>query len=310
MAAEVVVVDHSEDEAEVEALRAVKAERLIAQPNRGYAAGVNRGVAAARGEVLIVANPDVELREGALEPLLAALGEYAVVSPQLWLGPLRYPPTEPHRPTAELARLVVARWPRFRKPLVVREFRRAISVWSSTRPVRQLFLSGALLAFRSDTFQGLGPWDEDYFLYYEETDWLLRAHRRGFACALVPTAHAEHGWGASANPSQHGRTVLLSRRRYYRKNFPFWGYLVSSCPVPAPCFPRKTVPKSLPVPGKVWWFVSPVPVGVPAFGIEAGSEFPQREIRNALSPERHPRTWLVGAMTKQGRLEGLWRWDV
>ena len=64
--AEVVVVEQSEAREEAEAARAAGADQVLERPNRGYAAGLNAGVAAATGEVLLLANPDVELEPGCL----------------------------------------------------------------------------------------------------------------------------------------------------------------------------------------------------------------------------------------------------
>src|SRR6185503_1996986 len=44
---EVIVVDHSEDEAEAQRLAVTMPDQLLQRPNRGYAAGINAGMQAA-----------------------------------------------------------------------------------------------------------------------------------------------------------------------------------------------------------------------------------------------------------------------
>lgn len=306
---EVVVVDHSEDPEEVQALRAAAPDTLIVQTNKGYAAGVNRGIGEAQGDILLVGNPDVELEAGALEALLAGLETYPIVGPQFKLGSLLFPPMEPQLPGAELLRWLANISLRLRRKAMFQESLRAVRVWEASEPVRMPFLRGALLAFHRETFTRLGPWEEDYFLYFEETDWLLRATRRGLACALVPAARAQHRWGASAVPSAHAAFMVSSRRLYYRRNFGCYGRLVASLPLLCAEFPPEPVPDSLGPQEEVWWLVSPNPHGIPAFGVKGSGVFPESIAGQSFSFDRHPRTFLVAALKADGELEGPWRWD-
>lgn len=307
--AEVVIVDHSQDLQEVRALQGMQPDFLVAEANRGYAAGVNTGVARATGDIVLVSNPDAQLENGALGALLVGLERHAIVGPQFLIGNLMFPPMEPQLPRAELMRLLAGRSLGLRKRLLASEARRAISVWEARETVPLLFLGGALLAFRRETFFELGPWDEGYFLYFEETDWLLRASRQGFSCALVPTARARHQWGMSATPSAHAHYMLASRRRYYRKNFGCLGSLVAALPLPKTAFPANTVPARVNTREPLWWLVSPSPLGVPAFGLKGTTAFPEAAVGASLVFDRHPQTLLVAASASDGTLYGPWRWD-
>ncbi|MEN8165455.1 MAG: glycosyltransferase, partial [Acidobacteriota bacterium] len=72
---EIVIVDHSEDEQEFALLKRLRADRVIAQANGGYGAGLNRGVRESHGDMLLLANPDVLLRSGTTAALVDALSE-------------------------------------------------------------------------------------------------------------------------------------------------------------------------------------------------------------------------------------------
>lgn len=309
MEGEVVIVDHSEAHSEVEALKTVAPDRLIVQANRGYAAGVNTGVRHATGEILLVSNPDVALEAGALKELLQALEEYHIVGPQLVLGSLFFPPVEVQTPGAELGRYLASYSSRFRKRWIKKEALRSIHLWEAQKPVPVKFLVGAFLAFRRQTFGQLGPWDEGYFLYFEETDWFVRASSQGVSCALVPTARAYHQWGASAKPAENAQHMLASRLRYYKKNFPLLGRFLTALPLPAVAFPSEAVPSHLALGSPLWWLISPCPLGVPPFGLKAAEAFPEASIRAAFSFDSHPRTFTVAALDQGGRLYGPWRWD-
>jgi GT2 family glycosyltransferase len=71
----------------------------------------------------------------------------------------------------------------------------------------------------------LGPMDEDYFLYFEETDWQLRAARAGLEVWYVPEARFFHLEGALTGQGSAARDEsavpdywFRSRRRYFEKN--------------------------------------------------------------------------------------------
>ena len=84
------------------------------------------------------------------------------------------------------------------------------------------WVSGASMMIRGEVFDRIGPLDEDYFLYYEETDFCLRATRAGFAVWYVPDSCVVHLEGASTGIARPGKSLpaywFASRRRYFRKN--------------------------------------------------------------------------------------------
>ena len=224
MAAEVVVVEQSESREEADAARAAGADLVLERPNRGYAAGLNAGVAAATGEVLLLANPDVELEPGCLAALLAALDAGCdVVGPRLvWDAAGRLLPA-PGRPGRDHRGLAPAP---LRLPLLWRlgasaAFERCARLWTATGAAPVTCLRGPLLALRRDTWEAIGPLDEGYFLYWEETEWLWRAHRAGRRLALVGPARAVHRFGhATRTRPDRGAVEARSRRRFVERNYP------------------------------------------------------------------------------------------
>jgi len=160
-------------------------DRLLERPNLGYAAGLNAGAAEARGEVLLLANPDIRFFEGSLERLLAGLeAGFDVVGPQfVWdaEGSVFLPPAEDPAPISEIGRSLRRRWSWCWSKGLPREIEASWRVWAadSTLPVNSL--RGALLVLRAEALDRYGPLDEGYFLYYEETE-CASASRRGRWC--------------------------------------------------------------------------------------------------------------------------------
>jgi N-acetylglucosaminyl-diphospho-decaprenol L-rhamnosyltransferase len=87
------------------------------------------------------------------------------------------------------------------------------------------WVSGASLMVKRQVFEAIGLMDEDYFLYYEETDFILNAKRAGWQCWYVPQSRVFHVAGASTGmvdrppePRRLPRYWFESRRRYFIKN--------------------------------------------------------------------------------------------
>jgi GT2 family glycosyltransferase len=104
---------------------------------------------------------------------------------------------------------------------------RILERWVVAPPVRQEahpadWVSGASMLVRGEVFQSIGLLDEDYFLYFEETDYCLRARRSGWECWYVPTSRVVHLVGQSTGITAKERRIprywLESRWRYFHKN--------------------------------------------------------------------------------------------
>jgi GT2 family glycosyltransferase len=79
-----------------------------------------------------------------------------------------------------------------------------------------------VLAFRRELLKEVGECDQDYFMFYEDTDFCMRVRRAGYTIMYVPSAVSWHGVGRK-------RWVQSPRRYYYMrrgqirfivKNFP------------------------------------------------------------------------------------------
>lgn len=83
------------------------------------------------------------------------------------------------------------------------------------------WVSGASLLVRTDVFRRVGLLDETYFMYYEETDFCLRAARAGWECWYVPGSRVVHLQGQSTGGPAGKRVpgyFFDSRRWYFVKN--------------------------------------------------------------------------------------------
>jgi GT2 family glycosyltransferase len=87
---------------------------------------------------------------------------------------------------------------------------------------------GASMFVSKDFLTAVGLLAEDYFLYYEEPDWSIRAYRKGYAIAIFNNIPVFHKEGASAGSSVDGRQrselsdyyIIKNRFTIVRKFFP------------------------------------------------------------------------------------------
>jgi len=91
--------------------------------------------------------------------------------------------------------------------------------------VKTDWVSGASMMIRQSVFEKIGLFDESYFMYYEETDFCLKASRAGIECWYFPESVVVHHVGQSSGINAATMTKRMpnywfdSRRRYFLKNY-------------------------------------------------------------------------------------------
>jgi GT2 family glycosyltransferase len=93
------------------------------------------------------------------------------------------------------------------------------------RPVP--WILGAAIAFRRETFEMLGGFDEDFFMYFEEVDLCYRLFSQGRQIHFVPEAEIIHVGGASTEQTRAWSYIqfFTSLAQFYRKHYS-WQRLV------------------------------------------------------------------------------------
>lgn len=93
-------------------------------------------------------------------------------------------------------------------------------------PVPVDWVVGASMIIRKEVFDDVGLLDESYFLYFDEVDFCLRAHRAGWKAYHVPSSVVVHLEGAATDimhrrskPSRFPTYWFDSRRRFFVKNY-------------------------------------------------------------------------------------------
>lgn len=216
----VIVVDNASTDATLDVVAQVApaAELVRRSTNGGYAAGVNAGLTAAPDCDVLVLNPDVRLAPGSVRALQAALAEpgTGIAVPQLVDADGNGPPSLRRRPTvwralgeAVLGGNRAGRIPALGELVVdAGSYRRAGPVdWAT----------GAAWLVARDCVNAVGELDERYFLYSEETEYMLRAGDAGFSVQYTPDAQATHLGGEQAALPWLWALSVTNRVRLHRE---------------------------------------------------------------------------------------------
>lgn len=232
----VVVVDNASGDNSVNEIQAAIVENhweswvsvIASERNGGYSFGNNLAIRrAVQSEsppaFFFVLNPDTLVQKGTVKTLVNFMQEnpnVGIVGPSL----------EDRGGNA----ISIA----FRFPSMISEFESALqlgfvskclSKWVVAKRMgnqaKQVdWVPGGAMLIRREVFESVGLMDEDYFLFYEETDLCLQAKRMGWPCWYVPKARVVDFHGQSRKKTTAGKADrkpqywFESRRHYFVKN--------------------------------------------------------------------------------------------
>lgn len=189
----------------------LKVEVLTSPSNTGFACGNNLGIREAiknQADYVLLLNDDTIVSSDFLD-ILVAEGEKDPLSGMLGPEVLYYGDRE-------------------RIAFAGAEFDQAAGIFSFPRsgefsaapgasvPVESDYITGCALLVKKNLIDKIGLLDERFFLYWEDSDWGLRAKKAGFRCLVVPAAKIWHKVSASAG----GNDSPL--KAYYKT----WGHLL------------------------------------------------------------------------------------
>ncbi|WP_369926940.1 glycosyltransferase family 2 protein [Xanthomonas sp. NCPPB 2632] len=206
---EVVVVDNGSADGVPESLDRAYArdERVRVVYNRanlGFGAAVNRGALHARGERLLVLNPDCLVQPDTLARMIAYMDVHTGIVGAVVCDSEGHPDPASRR----------------RDPLLARALRTKLGRGGDggidiRGPMPQgaeevEIVSGAILLIPRNVFERVGGFDETFFLHCEDMDLCRRVRDGGYRVLLAGDVQVLHGKGGS---SRH-RPVFVSRHKH------------------------------------------------------------------------------------------------
>lgn len=215
-----ILVDNASDDNTLDIVaRVAPSATVVARPdNGGFATGVNAGIATAPGHDVLVLNADIRLRPGAVRALRSTL---ATPGTGIAVPLLTEPGGSPHRslrrtPTA-LRALGEALLGGNRAGHVPAFGELVLDADAYGAPGVADWATGAAWLISHDCIERIGVLDERYFLYSEETEYMLRAGDAGFATRFEPTAVAVHQGGEQSTSAPLYALAASNRVRLRRE---------------------------------------------------------------------------------------------
>lgn len=223
------VVDNASVDGSAEMIRTIyPAVHLIASAeNLGFAGGTNAALcdmlaSDSPPRFVLLLNPDTLVYPGSLAAMLDVLeqSDADVAGANLTYGDGSFQHGAFHFPTLWMAFFDF--WPlHYRLIESQLNGRYPRHLYEGDQPFVIDHPLGAAFMTRTHVLEEIGLLDEGYFMYCEEIDWSMRAHRAGYKIVCVPTAHITHLGGQSASQFRDKMFVALwkSRFRLFEKHY-------------------------------------------------------------------------------------------
>lgn len=187
---EVLLVDNGDGSTAALVADAFPDVQIVAsRGNIGFAVGNNLLAKSARAPFLLLANPDLEMRAGAIDALLDGAARYPEAA--AWGGV-----TLDRSGRPDIGNSVhVPSLKEMASRLLGRSITRVASDADYTSDERVEALSGGFVMFVRTAWDRAGGLDERYFLYCEEVDLFYRLARMGYEFWRIGAARAFHDAG-------------------------------------------------------------------------------------------------------------------
>jgi GT2 family glycosyltransferase len=218
---EIVVSDNASVDGSIDVARELFPEVTIvaSDENRGYSAGINAGVRAARpSDAILVLNDDIRLEPEALSRLYAALGDPAtgIAVPKLVDGSGQLLKSLRREPSvSRVLGEAVLGGERAGLYSPLGEVIEDEGAYSESSDVT--WASGCAWLISRSCWDDTGEWDESFFLYAEDTEYALRARDFGHVMRFVPDAVAVHLVGPSHRDPRLWTMSVWNRYRLYKR---------------------------------------------------------------------------------------------
>jgi GT2 family glycosyltransferase len=176
----VFVVDNGSGDGTLRAAADFKEAVIIANgENLGYAKAANMGIRAGSGDAIAVMNADTKVTEGWLEPLLDCLFSHAKVA---LAGPKMVNRHNQLVSTGTDWNWKAPHFMELHRPGLLEEQRDC------------MVINGACFLMKRGLIPQLGLMDENYFFYFEETDYCFNAIHNGYRVVYCPQSLIYHAY--------------------------------------------------------------------------------------------------------------------
>lgn len=224
---EIIVVDNNSQDDSVSRIQREfpNIKVIVNKENRGFAYALNVGIKNSCGDIILSINSDTLIIDNAIEKSYNFLKDnlqYGILGIKLLNEDNSIQPSCRHLPDiwncfSEAFFLVNI----FPKSKIFGRY--YMSYFSYDETIEVEWIKGTYMMIRKEVFDKIGLFDDDYFLYSEETDFMLRAKRKGIKTVFYHDAYIYHFEGSSSrkNPERVYKMVHKTKLLLFKKNFTF-----------------------------------------------------------------------------------------
>jgi GT2 family glycosyltransferase len=217
---ETIVVDNDSIDACVDTAMAhpIRPKIIRMGRNAGYAAAINAAAATVRRDAdLLILNPDVRLFPGSVNLLVAQLrnASVGVAVPRILAEDGTTSLSLRREPSLMRAWAEAILGGTFAARIGVGEMIGDPAIYDQGGSIE--WATGAILAIAARARHAVGTWDESFFLYMEEVEYLRRVRDCGFSVIYVPQSKAVHIGGEYKENPRLSALLSANRIRYHRR---------------------------------------------------------------------------------------------
>ncbi|MDD5342653.1 MAG: glycosyltransferase family 2 protein [Patescibacteria group bacterium] len=230
---EVFVVDNASSDGTEEMVKGEfpEVKLIVNKENLGFAKANNQALSLARGDFLLVLNPDTEIINNAVEKTVKFMRQTStagVTGCRLLNPDKTSQPSVRGFPTLSAISLLMLKLHRVltNLPTFKKYFGKSID-YNKTQEVDQVM--GAFFMIRRELVRKIGIFDEKFFIWFEEVDYCYRAKLAGWRVYYFAGAEIIHHYGQSFNQLLNVRKQTWLNRsalRYFRKHHSIFAYLL------------------------------------------------------------------------------------
>lgn len=220
---EVIVIDNNSDDGSVLTINRIfknKVKIIKNKENLGFGKANNQGMQIAEGRYVCLLNSDTLLIGNLFDKVIEWFEGQALVDVGSKVGMVGVKLLNPDRSEQES----FGSFPtllRVARTVFLGHFL-PVHLPDETRKVD--WVKGACMILKKEVFETVGGFDENIFMYVEETEWCYRVRKAGYQIVYWPQAAIIHYGGASSKAGNRAifGHIFNGYRYFYKKHLPPW----------------------------------------------------------------------------------------
>ena len=229
---EIFVVDNASNDGSIEAIEQEFPNiNIIKNPiNSGFGSANNLAIKQAKGKYIFCLNTDTLLVNNAIKIMFDFMEKIENSKIGACGGYLVDKNTNPSNCGGNLPTITSIIWKIGVRNILKKQYDKyKITIFSNEDNCTEKlgYIIGADIFFRKSVLDEVGLFDENFFMYYEETDLCKRIWDSGYTIKFVPTAQIIHLEGASIKSNiKKLKMMKKSEFYYFKKHYPSQAGLV------------------------------------------------------------------------------------